>query len=112
MAPEPSQDKLDLILWEIWESRLAIEQKIGALTTEVFLIKDEHRKLVDSVKSSEVKLAILELASRSRDVELKKITQQMELLRERAEDSEGQSCRNNFRIQGLPEGAEGQAPTQ
>ncbi|KAJ1109761.1 hypothetical protein NDU88_007120 [Pleurodeles waltl] len=67
---ETPMDKLDLILQETGKSRLAIEQKIGALTTEVSFIEDEHHKLVDKVKSSEVKHAILELSSVSQDTEI------------------------------------------
>ncbi|KAJ1091490.1 hypothetical protein NDU88_004614 [Pleurodeles waltl] len=44
MAQEPPQAKLDLIVRDIRESRLAIEQKLEALTTEVSFIKDEHHR--------------------------------------------------------------------
>ncbi|KAJ1204076.1 hypothetical protein NDU88_007857 [Pleurodeles waltl] len=81
MAQAPPQDKLDFILREIQESRLAIEQKTRALTTEGSLIKDKHRKLVGRVNESN--LTILEPASATHDTQIKKLTQQMELLHER-----------------------------
>ncbi|KAJ1157400.1 hypothetical protein NDU88_010113 [Pleurodeles waltl] len=40
------------------------------------------------------------------------LQQQVEALQERVEDAEGRSQRNNVRIIALPEGNEGQNPTQ
>ncbi|KAJ1188430.1 hypothetical protein NDU88_005191 [Pleurodeles waltl] len=49
----PLTDKLDVILKEIQESRLTIEQRLGSITTELAIFKDDHQKLVDRVKQTE-----------------------------------------------------------
>ncbi|KAJ1088988.1 hypothetical protein NDU88_002142 [Pleurodeles waltl] len=44
---QPPQDKLGIVLQEIRESDLAIEQRLGAITTDITLLKDEHNKTSD-----------------------------------------------------------------
>ncbi|KAJ1165275.1 hypothetical protein NDU88_005703 [Pleurodeles waltl] len=108
----PPQDKLDLIFQVIHESRLAIEQKMGALTTDISFLKNEHRKLVDKVKTNETKLAILEPTIEVHATHINKLTQQLEMVQKRAEDAEGHAHRNNIQILGLREESEGQMLTQ
>ncbi|KAJ1159119.1 hypothetical protein NDU88_011789 [Pleurodeles waltl] len=108
----PPQDKLDLILQQIVESRLAIEQQMGAPITDVSFLKDEHCKLAGRVKTNETTLAVLECTNEVHATKINNLTRQVELLQERAEDDEGRACRNNTRILGVLEGTEGQLPTQ
>ncbi|XP_069068396.1 vomeronasal type-2 receptor 26-like [Pleurodeles waltl] len=56
---EQSGDKLDLILQEIQDSRVIMEQRLGAITTDLNLLKDDQHKLADRVKSTEQVLATL-----------------------------------------------------
>ncbi|KAJ1146850.1 hypothetical protein NDU88_013108 [Pleurodeles waltl] len=59
MRAETPVDKLDPILQDIRDSREIMEQKLGAITTDLHLLKNDQHKLVDMVKSAERTLATL-----------------------------------------------------
>ncbi|KAJ1154353.1 hypothetical protein NDU88_007105 [Pleurodeles waltl] len=92
MRAEPSGDKQDLILQEIWDSRVIMEQKLGAITTDLNLLKDEQHKLADRVKSTEPALATLLPAQTDHDSMLIQLRKQVEQLQDRAEE-----CRRKTR---------------
>ncbi|KAJ1195457.1 hypothetical protein NDU88_004737 [Pleurodeles waltl] len=71
------QDKLDLILQDIRESRLTIKQLMGAITTEVSVLKDEHRKFVDRDKTNETTISILEPANEVHAMQISKLMEQL-----------------------------------
>ncbi|KAJ1110212.1 hypothetical protein NDU88_007567 [Pleurodeles waltl] len=48
---ETSGDKLDLILQEIHDSRVIMEQRRAAITTDLSLLKDDQHKLVSNRQS-------------------------------------------------------------
>ncbi|KAJ1081172.1 hypothetical protein NDU88_001355 [Pleurodeles waltl] len=85
---EKSGDKLDLILCEIRDSREIMERKLGAITTDHNLLKNDQHKLVDRFKSVEHTLATLALAQADHDSMLKQMRKLVELLQDRAEDAE------------------------
>ncbi|KAJ1186492.1 hypothetical protein NDU88_003273 [Pleurodeles waltl] len=56
---ETPRDKLDHILREICDSREIMEQKLGAITTDLKLLRDDQHKLAGRVKSVEHPLVTL-----------------------------------------------------
>ncbi|KAJ1148651.1 hypothetical protein NDU88_001479 [Pleurodeles waltl] len=116
--PEPAttmeapMDKLDVILQEIRESQLAIEQRLGSITMELSILKDDQKKLADRMKQTETSGAGILPYHKEHKTAIEHLDQQVESLQERVEDAEVRSQRNNVRIIGLPEGKEGQDATQ
>ncbi|KAJ1154305.1 hypothetical protein NDU88_007058 [Pleurodeles waltl] len=109
---DPPMDKLDVILKDIRVSRLAIEQRLGSITTELSILKDDHRKLVDRVKRRESDVAALVPGQKDSESVIQKLQKQVETLQERIGDAKGRSHRNNIRIIGLLEGTKGLDATQ
>ncbi|KAJ1180484.1 hypothetical protein NDU88_005705 [Pleurodeles waltl] len=57
---EPLQeDRLDIILREKKDFQAVVGQKLGAITTEINLNRDDHRKLAEKVKTTETLRATL-----------------------------------------------------
>ncbi|KAJ1201896.1 hypothetical protein NDU88_005700 [Pleurodeles waltl] len=50
-------DKLDIILQEIRDSRQAGEKKLGSITIELNILKDNQKKLSDRLKQAESNVA-------------------------------------------------------
>ncbi|KAJ1084298.1 hypothetical protein NDU88_004450 [Pleurodeles waltl] len=107
-----NMDKLDTILKEIRDSRQAIENRLDMITTDMNIMKDDQAKLSDRLKQTESTVADILPTHNDNKNAIVKLQQQMEDLQERIEDAEGRSRRNNIRIIGLPEGKEGNNPTQ
>ncbi|KAJ1140068.1 hypothetical protein NDU88_006429 [Pleurodeles waltl] len=107
-----NMDNLDTILKEIRDSRQAIENKLGMITMEINIIKDDQTKLSDRLKQRESTVAEILLTHNDNKNAIERLQQQMEILQERVEDAEGRSRRNNIHIIGLPEGKEGSNPTR
>ncbi|KAJ1204399.1 hypothetical protein NDU88_008177 [Pleurodeles waltl] len=55
--PGDQADKLDIILQEIRDSRQAIEKKLGSITIELNILKDDQKKLSDRLKQAESNVA-------------------------------------------------------
>ncbi|KAJ1114861.1 hypothetical protein NDU88_003091 [Pleurodeles waltl] len=103
-------DNLDIILQEIWDSRSAIEYHIDLLSADLGLLRDDHCKLSDKVKTSETTLSALTSQEELQSATINELLKQLTTLQDRAEDVEGPACRNNVRIVGLPEGMKGPNP--
>ncbi|KAJ1186496.1 hypothetical protein NDU88_003277 [Pleurodeles waltl] len=109
---EPARDNIDLILEEICDSRVIMKQKLGAITLDLNLLRDDHHKLAQRVKSTEQALSTFQPAQTEHDSMWKELRKHVEQLQECPEDAKGRMRRNNICIEGLPEGAEGDHPTQ
>ncbi|KAJ1208294.1 hypothetical protein NDU88_003680 [Pleurodeles waltl] len=107
-----NMDKLDTILKEIRDSRQAIENRLDMITTDINIMKDDQAKLTDRLKQTESTVADILSTYNDNKIAIVKLQQQMEALQKRIEDAEWRSLRNNIRIIGLPEGKEGNDPTQ
>ncbi|KAJ1153565.1 hypothetical protein NDU88_006324 [Pleurodeles waltl] len=107
-----NMDKLDTILKKIRDYRQAIENRLGMITMEINIMKDDQTKLSDRLKQTESTVAEILLTHNDNKNDFERLQQQMEILQERVEDAEGRSLRNNIRIIGLPEGKEGSDQTQ
>ncbi|KAJ1172441.1 hypothetical protein NDU88_004288 [Pleurodeles waltl] len=107
-----NMDKLDTILKEIRDSRKAMENRLGMITMEINIMKDDQAKLSDRLKQTESTVAEILPTHNDNKNAMERLQQQMEILQERVVDAEGCSQRNNIHIIGLPEGKEGSDPTQ
>ncbi|KAJ1171387.1 hypothetical protein NDU88_003250 [Pleurodeles waltl] len=85
-AMDPPLDKLDVILKEIRESPLAIEQRLGSITTELGILKDDERKLADRVKQTVTDIVTLLPSQKDSVNAIQQLQNQVETLQERVED--------------------------
>ncbi|KAJ1085561.1 hypothetical protein NDU88_005691 [Pleurodeles waltl] len=91
--PEPAtttdapMGKLDVILQEIRESRLAIEQRLGSITMELSILKDDQKKLMDRMKQIETIVASILLDHKEHKTAIEHLQVQVEALKERVEDA-------------------------
>ncbi|KAJ1188538.1 hypothetical protein NDU88_005299 [Pleurodeles waltl] len=106
-----NMDKLDTLLKEIRDSRQAVENRLDMITTDMNIMKDDQAKLSDRLKQTKSTVADI-LPTHDNKNAIVKLQQQMEALQERIEDAEGRSRRNKIHIIRLPEGKEGNNPTQ
>ncbi|KAJ1137558.1 hypothetical protein NDU88_003956 [Pleurodeles waltl] len=97
---------LDTVLHAIKESREALERKIDNLTTDLSLLRDDHRKLKETVGPHESALAVVSTVQKASSSELIDLATRLKTLEARAEGAENQARRNNIRLVGVPEGAE------
>lgn len=82
---------------EIHGNLVAVRSEAGALASRVTELEKGTNHWADEATSLEIKL--------------QNLIKQVASLSEKCEDLEGRSCRNNLRIIGLREGAEGPRPT-
>ncbi|KAJ1083279.1 hypothetical protein NDU88_003438 [Pleurodeles waltl] len=101
------QVTLDKILGAIEENRTMLQRDIGQVAVEVGLLRADHQKLADRVQEMETALAELSPRQGELVAMVLQLTDRVQRLQRRVEEAEGQSRRNNVRIVGLPEGAEG-----
>lgn len=104
---ESLPDKLDLILKEIRESRAALEQQIGTLTTGLTLLRADHGKLAATVKEHDRITKDADPRITKNTTTIQCLKQQITGLLDRVLDAEGRNRRNNIRVIGLPERSEG-----
>ncbi|KAJ1089349.1 hypothetical protein NDU88_002500 [Pleurodeles waltl] len=105
-AGEPSQVEL---LASIQGSRVALEGKIEAVAVEVNLLRADLRKVSDKVKAAEGTISELQSEVGTLRTQMAQATSTVGRLEARLEDAEGSSQRNNIRLLGFPEHAEGSA---
>lgn len=106
-GPELPQDKLDLILLEIKNTRAALKTQIGFLTTGLTLLRADHTKVTDTVKEHGKTLQEIQPRFADTSTLVHQLRQQITDLTDRTEDAEGRNRRNNIRVIGLPERSEG-----
>ncbi|KAJ1213561.1 hypothetical protein NDU88_001195 [Pleurodeles waltl] len=98
MVPNQAPDKLDLILQEIWDSRVTIEHRIGTLASDLGLLCDDHRRLTDRTKTTEMYLVTLVPQQAAHTEEKEDLRSQVHLLQGRAENADGRTRCKNVRI--------------
>ena len=94
------------ILTAIRESKEVLEAKIGTLQEETGLLRADHTKLSERVTETESCLSSLRPTVVEVQQHVKEMRAEMHRLRDRAEDAEGRSRRNNVRFLGFPEKSE------
>ncbi|KAJ1088931.1 hypothetical protein NDU88_002085 [Pleurodeles waltl] len=105
-------DKLDVILQKIRESRVATKQRLGSITMELNILKDDQKKITDRLKQTPTNVASILPDHKEHTTAIEHLQHQVEALQERVEDAEGRFRRNNICVIGLPEGKEGRDATQ
>ena len=109
-ASNSDPDKLSEILAAIQASRLALEGQIGGVQTEVLLIRQDLRNVVDRVTDAEGRLSEMEDTIKELKSTVQKLSTTTGTLEFRAEDAENRARRNNLRFVGIQEGIEGPNP--
>ncbi|KAJ1093349.1 hypothetical protein NDU88_006453 [Pleurodeles waltl] len=103
-AEEPSCAEL---LGAIHGARVAMERKIETVAVEVNLLQADLRKISDKVEVVEGSFVDLQTEVGTLRKQMAQVTFTVGTLEARLEDSEGRSRRNNVRLLGFPERAEG-----
>lgn len=99
------------ILAAIAECKTALTSKIDFVATDVSLIRQDLDKFRMRITEVEDRISGVEDQVRSDSRDLKALQLQVCALQNRAIDTENRLRRNNIRIIGLPERAEGSCPT-
>ncbi|KAJ1117742.1 hypothetical protein NDU88_005939 [Pleurodeles waltl] len=74
--------KLDAIHQDISNLRLHSEQPLGVLTTDMILLKYEHRKMADGIKQIEQTLSLFSPAEADHTSQLEQLRQQVAQLQD------------------------------
>ncbi|KAJ1204659.1 hypothetical protein NDU88_000099 [Pleurodeles waltl] len=75
-------DKLDVILQEIKDSRQATEKKLGSITIELSVLKDDQKTLSDRMKQTESNVAEILPTHKENKNAIEHLQQQVEALQE------------------------------
>ncbi|KAJ1127016.1 hypothetical protein NDU88_005422 [Pleurodeles waltl] len=105
-AEEPSRAEIPAT---IRGSRVALEGKIETVAVEVNLLRADLRKVSDKVKVAGGSLVELQMEVGALRKQMAQASFTVGRLEARLEDAEGRSRRNNIRLLGFPERAEGSA---
>lgn len=85
--------------------------KIEQIQMEMGLVRRDMDKFRDRLSETERRVGDTEDTIREHDTTLRTLQLKMKAMESRAEDQENMNRRNNLRLMGLPEGAEGRDPT-
>lgn len=85
--------------------------KIEAVQLDVGRLRQDLDKIRSRVTEAEQRVGVVEDTVSGHEASIRTLTTRVKVLEYRAEDAENRSRRNNIRIVGLPEGAEGRNPT-
>ncbi|KAJ1155947.1 hypothetical protein NDU88_008672 [Pleurodeles waltl] len=101
---EPS---LSAIMAAIPDLHSSLEPKLDAVTVDVNLLFADLEKVTEKVINGETDIAQLQSTSRRIEDQVQFLTTEHEKIMARLEDQEGRAQRNNIRVVGVPERAEG-----
>lgn len=88
-------------------TRTSLEGRMDTITSDFTLLRADQHKLSDLVRETETALADLYPWARSHAAALQDLLDRVCTQEDKLDDAEG---RNNVRVVGLPEGAEGRDP--
>ncbi|KAJ1208876.1 hypothetical protein NDU88_004259 [Pleurodeles waltl] len=94
LQPPPVQDTLLKILEASEDSKNTLRQEIGKVSVELGLLRTDHRKLVGRVDNVEDWLTEMGTSHQAPQTQLAQLTDRVQRLENRAEDTEGRSRRN------------------
>ncbi|KAJ1125397.1 hypothetical protein NDU88_003829 [Pleurodeles waltl] len=103
------RSRSDKLIWEALGARVALEGKVSTVAVEVNLLRADLRKVSDKVKVAERSIVDLQTEVYTLRKQMAQVNTTVGTLEARLEDSEGISRRNNVRLLGFPERAEGSA---
>lgn len=102
------EDHFQVLLKVITECKTTLTAKIDLLQMDFGLLRRDMDKVQDRLGEAERRVGESEDSIRDHHATLHTLQVRMKVLESRAEDSENRSRRNNLRVVGFPEGAEGQ----
>ncbi|KAJ1149890.1 hypothetical protein NDU88_002689 [Pleurodeles waltl] len=97
----------EVILAAIQDSKTALQSQIAMLAGEVGLLRDDHNKLKDRVKATEVTMQETTSQVKTLTQKLALMVNELRTLASKVEDAESRSRCHNIRLVGVPERAEG-----
>ncbi|KAJ1207423.1 hypothetical protein NDU88_002814 [Pleurodeles waltl] len=103
-ADEPS---LIAIMSAIQDLRGSLEPKLDTVTGDINLLRGDRKKVVEKVTNAETDIAWLQSTSKRLEDQVPFLTAEHEKIMVCLEYQEGRDQRNNIRVVGVPEGAEG-----
>ncbi|KAJ1216352.1 hypothetical protein NDU88_003955 [Pleurodeles waltl] len=107
LPPATTQYTLNRILGVIEDTKLALTQEIGKVSTELSHICTDHHKLVNGVKDTETTWDKLKPVHQALRFQVTHLSKRIQRLERCTENAEGCCRRNNVRIVGMPEGVKG-----
>lgn len=102
------EDHFQALMQAITECKTTLTEKIDFLQTDFGLLCRDMDKVRGRLGEAERRVGESEDSIRDHHATLDTLQVRIKALESRAEDSENRSRRNNLRVVGLPEGAEGQ----
>lgn len=99
------------ILEAINASKAELMGRIDHLSSECTLIRHDLDKIRSRLTTVETRVSEVEDVSHVHDGRITELREQVQALQRRADDAEDRQRRNNIRVVGLPEGAEGDKTT-
>ncbi|KAJ1176651.1 hypothetical protein NDU88_001922 [Pleurodeles waltl] len=101
----PPEASLSDIMAAIHHLKGSLEPQLDAV--DVGLLRADLQKVSDTVSTAETDIACLQSTSKALEEQVRFLTAEHGRIAVRLEDQEGQVRRNNFRVVGVPGGAEG-----
>lgn len=109
--PGSEEDRFQALMLAIAGCQNTLTAKIDTLQMEFGLLRRDMDKMRDRMTEAERRIGDSEDAIHDNRASIHTLQAKVKILESRAEDSENRSRRNNLRLVGLPEGAEGRDPT-
>ncbi|KAJ1198726.1 hypothetical protein NDU88_002565 [Pleurodeles waltl] len=83
--------KFDKVLQAVLETKTSLEAKIDSVTTEVNILRAEHRKLLERVTTNEATIEMIHPDVKDLKAQLQRQETEIIMLQKRTEDAEGRS---------------------
>lgn len=109
--PVSEEDCFQALMQAISVYQTTLTAKIGTLQMDFGLLWRDMDKMRDRLGEAKRHVGDSEDSIRDNQASIHTLQVKMKALKSWAEDSENRSRRNNLRVLGLPEGAEGKDPT-
>ncbi|KAJ1181029.1 hypothetical protein NDU88_006240 [Pleurodeles waltl] len=103
----PAEPSLGAIMAAISDLKSILEPKLDTVALDVSLLCTDLQRMADMMSMAESDIQTLWLTSKSVEEQVQTLTAQLATMAARLEDQEGHTRRNNIRVVGVLEGAEG-----
>ncbi|KAJ1097014.1 hypothetical protein NDU88_002143 [Pleurodeles waltl] len=101
-----------MILQKIRDSQVAIESRLGKITTDINVLRDDQCKMFEKIKANEQAITTLVPEKTEHVSQLNAMRLRLGPLQDRADDAGGRTKRNNVQIVGILDRVEGRNPTK
>ncbi|KAJ1180536.1 hypothetical protein NDU88_005757 [Pleurodeles waltl] len=92
---------------DISDLKQTLKPKLDTVTIDVSLLRADFKKMTEKVNRAETHIQALHSMCKRLEELVELLTKQQTVMEARLEDQEGRAGRNNIRVVGVPEGAEG-----